>query len=365
MNTMLKTLAALAFAQVALAGWPFGPRCHKGDHKDDCAALNGLFHKTDGANWCNKENWATDSSVCTWHGVTCDTNGRVSELELGFSGHTCLPPPFGSKGGNGLIGAIPDDISRLSSLTYLSLSDNELGGPIPSSISKLTNLTTLLLNGCGLTSIPDSIGQLKELKTLGLTANELKWDEIPSSMGDLAKLEELTLASNQFPGVMPVFFSRLKALTFLDLDSSQLQGKLPTAMPFPTSLQKLWLYGNQFTGRIPEYIGQLTAMVDLDLSENQFTGPIPESIVQLKTMKDLNLMKNQLSGKFNTKICDLFKTKRNPGKLTVCLMAHNNFTCPLPACASNTPIGEDFKMSCFGYGKLADNTPTCGHPELQ
>merc|ERR1711935_527754 len=253
MWTTLKIFAALAFLQVSLAGG--GAKCAKGDNQDDCAALNDLYHHTNGTNWCNNDGGMTDSSICTWYGVTCDTNGRVSRLELGQSGHTCTGPPFGHQSGNGLIGAIPNDIGHhLSSLTYLDLSANVLSGPIPESIGNLTGLTTLWLTGCGFTSIP---------------------------------------------GTLPEFFVGLKALTFLDLDYSQLYGTLPTILPFPVSLKNLWLYGNQFTGTIPEYIGQLTALEHLDLSVNKFTGPVPDGIGKLRALGVLYLMRNQLSGKFN------------------------------------------------------------------
>jgi len=333
MWTTLKIFAALAFLQVSLAGG--GAKCAKGDNQDDCAALNDLYHHTNGTNWCNNDGWLTDSSICTWQGVTCDTNGRVSRLELGQSGHTCTGPPFGHQSGNGLIGAIPNDIGHhLSSLTYLDLSANVLTGPIPESIGNLTGLTTLWLTGCGLTSIPESIGNLKALTKLYLTGNRFKWDQIPSSMGNLEKLEELTLASNHFPGTLPSFFGGLKALTFLDLDYSQLYGTLPTILPFPVSLKNLWLYGNQFTGTIPESIGQLTALEHLDLSVNKFTGPVPDGIGKLKALGELYLMRNQLSGKFNEAICSLYNNTRNPnGQLGVCYMNNNNFTCPLPTCA--------------------------------
>jgi len=188
------------------------------------------------------------------------------------------------------------------------------------------------------------------------------------SLGNLAKLEELTIARNQVPSTLPnnLPFASLKSLKILDLDDSNLHGDLPTVQPFPVSLTELRLgNGNRLTGPIPEYMGELTNIVFLDLSENKFTGPVPDGIGQLKAVQNLYLYNNQLSGKFPTAICDLYNSLPNPvGGLGVCLMNGNNFTCPLPACAENTPRGSDGKMSCILYGKDGANTPTCTQPGL-
>ena len=63
------------------------------------------------------------ASVCTWYGVKCDANRRVSKLELTY---------------NDLTGSIPESIGKLTALTDLDLSFNHLNGSIPDSIGQLT-----------------------------------------------------------------------------------------------------------------------------------------------------------------------------------------------------------------------------------
>ncbi len=76
----------------------------------------------------------------------------------------------------GLFGKFPAEISKLQKLKYLDLSDSYM-----TSIDNLTaleNLHHLLLYGCGLSKLPDSIGNLVNLKFIGLVGNHLDSFEI-------------------------------------------------------------------------------------------------------------------------------------------------------------------------------------------
>ena len=113
---------------------PLGAPVHGGDR----AALVALFDSTGGDAWFNTWGWETDTPLSQWHGVTTNSAGRVTEIDL--SG------PFG----NGLTGSVPEQIGQLTELTRLDLSGNPLNGSLPDRISDLTNLTELRLSGTGL-----------------------------------------------------------------------------------------------------------------------------------------------------------------------------------------------------------------------
>ena len=81
-------------------------------------------------------NWADNTSIATWDGVTLGgTPQRVTQLNLQ---------------NKGLTGTIPVQLSRLTSLTSLHLADNALTGCIPTGLRdvEVNDLETLNLPDC-------------------------------------------------------------------------------------------------------------------------------------------------------------------------------------------------------------------------
>ena len=126
----------------------------------DKAALTALYNATDGANWTPNTNWATDQPLSSWHGVTTNSDGRVTRLELD---------------GNGLDGTLPAALGDLSALEQLDLQNNALSGALPDELANLTNLTSLLLNESrALTGpLPDGLRELSGLETVNIEKTEL------------------------------------------------------------------------------------------------------------------------------------------------------------------------------------------------
>ena len=81
----------------------------------DRAALIALYEATDGPNWVDAENWLTDAPLGDWYGVDTDDSSRVVGLSLDR---------------NELTGAIPPELSNLTSLTSFDLGRTELTGAI-------------------------------------------------------------------------------------------------------------------------------------------------------------------------------------------------------------------------------------------
>ena len=122
----------------------------------DRAALIALYNATNGAGWTNKSNWLmSDRPLEQWYGVTTDSAGRVTRLDLSFNGLSgSIPSALGNLtnltylrlNGNGLSGSIPTQLGNLTNLIHLYLGNNQLSGEIPSSLGNLTNLTHLFLH---------------------------------------------------------------------------------------------------------------------------------------------------------------------------------------------------------------------------
>ena len=122
------------------------------------AALVELYQALDGDHWTYNANWCSDLPVGQWYGVSTDSYGRVTRLDLSAKG---------------LKGTIPESIGDLVNLTYLNLGWNDdLGGPIPESIGNLVNLTHLAFTQCQMTgTIPESIMNLTKLEDFGIYLN--------------------------------------------------------------------------------------------------------------------------------------------------------------------------------------------------
>jgi Leucine-rich repeat (LRR) protein len=113
----------------------------------------------------------------------CDSSGQLTALYL--------------HNNNALQGTLPDSISALSTLVYLSIGFDSVPGNAG-------------LNG----TIPSIVGSLTALTYLSFQSNRLT-GTIPPSFGDLVALKELHLENNQLGSTVPSTFSKLTLLTSL------------------------------------------------------------------------------------------------------------------------------------------------------
>jgi Leucine-rich repeat (LRR) protein len=100
------------------------------------------------------------------------------------------------------ITAIEPNISRLTNLRCLDLSENELSGQLQPTIGALTTLEVLFLNDNRLTAIPPSIGLLTNLWTLKLRDNA-NLRALPDEFGQLTQFTSFSLVD--YYVIMPCF----------------------------------------------------------------------------------------------------------------------------------------------------------------
>ena len=105
---------ALALAVLASAGGCDDPV--EPDESGPRQVLTLIYNAMGGPRWDNRDNWATDAPLDTWYGVTTNSDGDVTGLNLGY---------------NGLTDRIPPELGNLGSLLTLDLKYNGLTGPIP------------------------------------------------------------------------------------------------------------------------------------------------------------------------------------------------------------------------------------------
>ncbi len=153
-------------------------------------------------------------------------------------------------------------------------------------LKKFPNLESLCLSKTGLKELPASIGELSQLKWLGLPANELTnpTEEI-NKLAGLSNLELFDLSEtgiNELPG----WITQLKRLSTLILAGNKLT-ELPESIGNLISLTELDLYKNRLT-TLPDSIGNLTSLTELNLAKNHLKE-LPDSIVKLTGLRVLNL----------------------------------------------------------------------------
>ncbi len=153
----------------------------------------------------------------------------------------------------------------------------------------LLSLGFLNLSSIKITTLPESIGELKFLKKMDLSLNKLT--SLPDSITKLKTLEILDLRSNDLL-ILPESINKLKNLEILDLRSNNLT-TLPESIGEIESLKVLYLWYNRLI-KLPESIGNLGSLEKLDLELNKLTK-LPKSIENLNSLRIFNLERNLIS----------------------------------------------------------------------
>ena len=153
---------------------------------------------------------------------------------------------------------VPDSISDLRELTYLDLCGNLLSS-LPESLRNLTDLKTLYLGPNNFRSLPNWLGDLKNLEFLELGYNKLS--SLPESLGNLENLKELGLMNNNLQ-TLPKCLKSLKNLKILYLNGCNLHS-------------------------LPEWLGNLTNLEILEIADNNLSI-LPESFRNLKKLGYIN-----------------------------------------------------------------------------
>ncbi|KAJ4822385.1 hypothetical protein Tsubulata_008921, partial [Turnera subulata] len=252
--------------------------------------------------WSN----TTSTGLCTnWHGVDCNSFGRVAYIDLS---------------NRGLTGTLPFELSNLTQLVLLSLASNNISGDL-SPLANLSNLETLELDYNKFTYIPYSFFQgLIGLKYFSISHNPslASWS-LPVTLAERGHLSSFTADYANLIGPIPEIFDSLPYLKTLWVGSNSLEGPLPKSLANSviqdlglndqgkglsgaidviasmTLLTKVWLAGNKFTGPIPD-LSDCKDISDLQLQFNQLTGVVPASLVSLPKLLYVSLANNKLQG---------------------------------------------------------------------
>jgi len=263
---------ALTLATTALSG-----ACDGDDPVDPIVevepreVLLKFYDALGGSGWHRSDNWGTDASLDTWHGVSTDGEGNVIALRLRQ---------------NQLVGAIPPEIGMLGSLKSLDLCCGNSLSRLPSEIGKLQNLIHLGLSDTDLSgSLPPEIGSLRNLQGLDLSWNRMT-GPIPPELGQLGNLVILNLWENDLTGSIPPELGDLQNTIAIYLQKNDLTGPIPPELGSLRSLGIIELHSNRLTGPIPPEFGNLDIFA-LTVSENQLSGRLPRELMNVSLRRFL------------------------------------------------------------------------------
>ena len=140
-----------------------------------------LHYDTGGNTWNNKSGWLGNGNHCEWHGIKCNTDGLVLDIDM-------------TK--NNVIGAVPD--LNLPALQYLIFYTNGVSS-IPN-FQYIPSLLRLQLDRNNVSIIPD-FNNLPALRYLWVGNNPLT--SFPQSLCDRAISGGLTILHNGEIGCLP------------------------------------------------------------------------------------------------------------------------------------------------------------------
>ncbi|QSQ23236.1 TIR domain-containing protein [Pyxidicoccus parkwayensis] len=158
---------------------------------------------------------------------------------------------------------------------------------LPESLRALNWLETLEIGQNNITHLPEWIGELTQLRFLGIREDGLQ--AFPASIIRLERLDTL-LIIGVLPSLAQEELGRLSSLKRLALVGSKLT-EVPSWIRGLRNLETLVLFSNRIT-TLPDWIGELQNLETLDLKNNHLTT-IPLSLLESYSLNILRLEKNQ------------------------------------------------------------------------
>lgn len=184
------------------------------------------------------------------------------------------------------LSSLPEAIWSLPDVRTLSLVNNKFHA-IPEGAGRFNNLEYLVMYGNHITEVPGWIGGLGQLGTLILNNNEI--DSVSPGIKRLSKLKSLSLGSNRL-NHLPPGIGALRALEELGLEDNGLH-RLPEGITKLAALEILHVNNNKLQS-LPENLGD-TKLKVLQAGNNALTR-LPASVSRMNSLETLGLENNPL-----------------------------------------------------------------------
>ncbi|XP_030444416.2 receptor-like protein kinase BRI1-like 3 [Syzygium oleosum] len=285
---------------------------------------------------------ATSSLPCSWKGISCSSDGRVSAVDLGgagLAGSLHLPDlaalqglrsinlRFNSFSAGDL--SVSGGGSSSCLLESVDLSFNNLTNPWPAN-SFLASCARLAYVNLSHNSIPGGSLQFgPSLVQLDLSSNQISdLGLLNYTLTNCQNLNLLDLSDNKLLGKFDATPSSCKNLSFLDLSRNNLTGALPPKFVAnsPASLKFLDLSQNNFSGKFSDLdFGSCGNLTVFSLSNNCLSGTnFPASLKNCQLLQTIDLSHNELQDMVPGALLGGFKN------LERLYLSHNHFVGQIP-----------------------------------
>ncbi|CAI5473310.1 unnamed protein product [Closterium sp. Yama58-4] len=153
--------------------------------------------------------------------------------------------------------ALPHSLGFLTAMEELKVVECGNLVNLPESVSAMGALTTLILDGCVFSSLPGDIGQLQNLVTVELFSRYRS--HLPDSFGQLGQLKELVLHECFDLFQLPASFTNLSSLETLLIYGAITLTRLPLGFEKLSKLRRLELL-NCSVLYLPDRFGELPSL---------------------------------------------------------------------------------------------------------
>ncbi|CAG8447012.1 15253_t:CDS:10, partial [Dentiscutata erythropus] len=209
---------------------------------------------------------------------------------------------------NNLLETLPKKFAASTKLSILNVANNSFK-EFPQVICDIVTLSELDLSYNKITSIPEEVGKLKNLKKLFLIGNQITDKKLPENFQNLTSLQELDIRRNKITNLctislipnLEILLTEFNNISTVDISSRSLQKLILTKNQLTQfslketgpSLKELSLANAKLVALPNELFEHLESVQTLDISYNQLTS-IPTTIGMLKNLTHLTCIYNTL-----------------------------------------------------------------------
>lgn len=162
---------------------------------------------------------------------------------------------------------------------------------IPPQICQLQSLLKLCLDRCAISSLPDEVCSLPNLKDLSISACR-QLTRLPDTIGNLQQLWYLSFWGCDSLTTLPDSIGQLNLLRGLDVECCTTISQLPSTLGSLTSLRYLRLDHLPAVTRLPASIGLLTSLILFSVNDTPLHF-LPSSLCCLSSNLDFRQMQKR------------------------------------------------------------------------